>query len=124
MSWFPPFSRGGAVRAASLATRSNSAPLSDPRMALSGIGRNQVGFALRPLCEQFGRRRSTHQTRVMDAHVRDFRNVTRGGDVAPEVPDHLVGIGEPLREEAAAVLRGEHAGIAPTHAREGAFVLL
>src|SRR6516162_5234363 len=60
----------------------------------------------------------------MDAHVRDFRNMTRGGDVAPEVPDHLVRIGEPLREEAAAVLRGEHAGIAPTHAREGAFVLL
>ena len=30
-----------------------------------------------------------------------------------EVPDHLVGVGEPLGEEAAAVLRGEHAGVAP-----------
>jgi hypothetical protein len=34
MSWLPPFSRGGAVRAASWAARSNSSPSSVPRIAL------------------------------------------------------------------------------------------
>ncbi len=43
MSWLPPFSRGGAVRAASLATRSNSAPVSVPRMAASGSGGSASG---------------------------------------------------------------------------------
>ena len=61
---------------------------------------------------------------MVDAHVRAFRNVTRGGNVAPEAPDHLVGVGEPLSEEATAVLRGEHAGVAPAHAGEWTFVLL
>ena len=89
-----------------------------------GVGRDQGGFTLGPFGEQLGRRCGTHQTRVMDADVGEFRYVTRSRDVAPEVPDHLVGIGEPLRQEAAAVLRGEHAGVAPTHAGEGTRVLL
>ena len=39
----PPFSRGGAVRAPSRAARSKSAPLSDPRIALSGSGGSASG---------------------------------------------------------------------------------
>lgn len=50
--------------------------------------------------------------------------MTRGGNVAIEVPDHLVGIGEPLGEEAAAVLRGEHTRVAPAHSGERTLVLL
>jgi hypothetical protein len=50
--------------------------------------------------------------------------VARGGDVAAEVPDHLVGVGEPVGEKAAPVALGKRAGIAPAHARERAFVLL
>src|SRR6476620_8845245 len=61
---------------------------------------------------------------MMDAHIRDFGNVTRGSDVAFEVPDYLVGIREPFREKAAAVLGGGSAVKATTHAREGAGVLL
>ena len=38
MSCLPPFSRGGAVRAASAAARVNSAPLREPRTAESGSG--------------------------------------------------------------------------------------
>jgi hypothetical protein len=61
---------------------------------------------------------------MVDAHVRAFGDVARGGDVAREVPDHLVGIRETLREKAAAVRLGENAGIAPTHTGERALVLL
>ena len=43
MSWLPPFSLGGAVRAASAATRSNSAPVSEPRIAESGSGGSASG---------------------------------------------------------------------------------
>ena len=38
MSQLPPCSRGGTVRAASLATRSKSAPRSVPSIAFSGLG--------------------------------------------------------------------------------------
>ncbi len=43
MSWLPPFSRGGAVRAASAAARSKSAPVSEPRIAESGFGGSASG---------------------------------------------------------------------------------
>ena len=43
MSWLPPFSRGGAVRAASPATRSNSSPVRLPRIAESGSGGRASG---------------------------------------------------------------------------------
>ena len=43
MSWLPPFSRGGAVRAPSPATRSKSAPVSEPRIAESGSGGKASG---------------------------------------------------------------------------------
>ncbi len=43
MSWFPPFSRGGAVRAASCAARSNSAPDNEPNTAFSAVGGNANG---------------------------------------------------------------------------------
>jgi len=46
MSWLPPFSRGGAVRAASPATRSNSAPVSEPRIAESASGASASGGTL------------------------------------------------------------------------------
>jgi hypothetical protein len=88
------------------------------------VGGDQIGLALRPLREQFRRRRGTHQTGVVDAHVRAPRDVPRGGHVAHEVPDHLVGIREPVGEEAAAVRLGEHAGVSPTHAGERSLVLL
>ncbi|SKS77123.1 Uncharacterised protein [Mycobacteroides abscessus subsp. abscessus] len=38
MSWLPPFSRGGAVRAASAAARSKESPLSAPSTASLGSG--------------------------------------------------------------------------------------
>ena len=136
MSWLPPFSRGGAVRAASPATRSNSAPVERAedravrqrrqrqRRHAVRVGRDQVGLALGPLRQQLRRRRGAHQARVVDAHVRALRDVARGGDVAREVPDHLVGVGEPVGQEAAAVRLGEHARVAPAHAGERALVLL
>src|SRR5680860_1648679 len=43
MSWLPPFSRGGAVRAASAAARSKSAPVRVPRMASWGNGGSARG---------------------------------------------------------------------------------
>ncbi len=43
MSWFPPFSRGGAVRAASPATRAYSDSGNDPSTANSGSGGNASG---------------------------------------------------------------------------------
>jgi len=61
---------------------------------------------------------------MVDAHVRALRDVARHGDVADEVPDHLVGVREPVGEEAAAVRLREHAGVAPAHARERPLVLL
>jgi len=43
MSWLPPFSRGGAVRAASAATRSTSGPGTPPSRAFSGSGGSARG---------------------------------------------------------------------------------
>ncbi len=43
MSWLPPFSRGGAVRAASCAARSNASPSSVPRSARCGSGGSASG---------------------------------------------------------------------------------
>ena len=43
MSWLPPFSRGGAVRAASRDTRSKSSPVRLPRIAESGSGGSASG---------------------------------------------------------------------------------
>jgi hypothetical protein len=43
MSWLPPFSRGGAVRAASAAARVKSSPVRLPRMAESGSGGRASG---------------------------------------------------------------------------------
>ena len=43
MSQFPPCSRGGIVRQASFATRSNSAPLREPKIASVGLGSKAKG---------------------------------------------------------------------------------
>src|SRR5262245_2042826 len=45
-------------------------------------------------------------------------------DPALEVPNHLVGVGEVLGEESAAVLGGEYAGVAPALAGQRSRVLL
>ena len=115
MSWLPPFSRGGAVRAASAAARSKSSPVRLPRMAESGLRRQRqrrhpvrVGvdqglLAGVPLGQQLRRGRGAHQARVHDAGERHPGDVPRRGHAAAEVPDHLVGVGELLGEEAAAV---------------------
>src|SRR5919107_1935075 len=93
MSWLPPFSRGGAVRAASAATRSKSAPLRLPRIAESGSG----GRA--------SRGGGPNQAGVHEARERHAGDVRGRPPPAAEVPDHLVGVGELLGEEPAAVLR-------------------
>ena len=136
MSWLPPFSRGGAVRAASARDAVEVRALERPedravrqrrqrqRRHAVGVGRDQVGLALGPLRQQLGRRRGAHQARVVDAHVGALRDVARGRDVAREVPDHLVGVGEAIGQEAAAVRLGEDARVAPAHAGVRALVLL
>src|SRR5690242_12911132 len=43
ISQFPPCSRGGTVRAASLATRSYRAPFKEPRTAFFGLGKLASG---------------------------------------------------------------------------------
>jgi hypothetical protein len=61
---------------------------------------------------------------VHDTDVGDARYVARRCDPALEVPDHFVGVGELLGEEAAAVLGGEYAGVAPALAGERSRILL
>ena len=50
-------------------------------------------------------------------------HVAGGGGLAGEVPDGLVGVGELVGEEGAAVLLGEDAGVAPALAGQGALFL-
>jgi hypothetical protein len=61
---------------------------------------------------------------VHDAGEGDARDVPGGRGLAGEVPDHLVGVGELLGQEAAAVLGGEDARVAPSLACQRTGVLL
>jgi len=61
---------------------------------------------------------------VGDAGEGHTRNVPRCRGPTTEVPDHLVGVGELVNEEAATVLLGEDAGIAPSLAGQRSGVLL
>ena len=136
MSWLPPFSRGGAVRAASAGDpvelralelaedRAVGERRQGERRHAVGVGRDQVGLALGPLRQQLRRRRGAHQAGMVDADVRALRDVARRRHVAAEVPDHLVGVREAVGQKAAAVALREHAGVAPSLARERALVLL
>src|SRR6202000_2642846 len=89
-----------------------------------GIGVNEGLLASIPLREQLGRRRGPHQSGVHDAGVGDSGHVSRRGDTTLEVPYHLVGIGEVLSEESAAIARCEYPGVAPTLAGQRPRVLL
>ena len=59
-----------------------------------------------------------------DARVGDSRHVPRGRHTALEVPDHFVGVGKLLGEEPAAVVGGEHTGVAPALTGQRPRVLL
>ena len=136
MSWLPPFSRGGCGAGGLGGDPVNSAPERLPRMAESGSGGSASGGTRSGsvsisacsrafhLAEQRRRWCGPHQPRVHDAGVGDRRHVPRRRDPAAEVPDHLVGVGELLGEEPAAVLGCEHAGVAPALAGQRPRVLL
>ena len=125
MSWLPPFSRGGAVRAASPADAVEvvAAQAAEDRRVRQRrqrqrrhplrVGVDQRLLARVPAGQQLRRRRGAHQAGVDDAGERDAGDVPRGRDAPAEVPDHLVRVGELLGEEPAAVLRREHPGVAP-----------
>src|SRR5215210_2262614 len=138
MSTLPPCSRGGTVRAASLAIRSNSSePASRvPRMALSASGGSASGgtrsgsMSMRACSRRFHSARSSAEgaladkPRVLYADEPDVRDVPAGRVEAPEVPDRLVRLGVVVGQEAATVLPGEDASIAPLRVRprEGSHV--
>src|SRR5262249_40518367 len=60
---------------------------------------------------------------VRDAGVTNPRKVPRRGLLAAEVPDRLIGVGEVVGEEPAAVHLGENARVAPSLARPTALFL-
>ena len=105
-----------------------------PRIA-SGCGGSASGGTLSGSCRS-GRPRACSTSRAAGDGAVPMRpgwtipvNDTHGTcrDVAwppGEVPDHLVGVGELLGQEAAAVLGGEDAGVAPALPGERAGVLL
>src|SRR5690242_3275259 len=122
MSWLPPFSRGGAVRAASPATRAYSDSGSEPRTANSGSGGSasggtRVGSVSINACsrefhlQQFRGWRGTHQAGVDQTGEGDAGDVPGGGNLPAEIPDRLVGIGKDVGEETAAVALGEDPGV-------------
>ena len=125
MSWLPPFSRAGTVRAPSRPTRSSSAPDSVPARTPSSSGGSasgghpiRVGVDQRllpavPLGQQVGRGRGAEEPGVGDPGVADPGDVPRRRFLAAEVPDRLVGVREVVGEEAAAVRLGEDPGVAP-----------
>ena len=76
-----------------------------------------------PLGEQVGRRRGAEQAGMRDAGVADAGHVARRRVLAVEVPDRLVGVGEVVGQEAAAVGLGEDARVAPALARRVAVLL-
>ena len=88
------------------------------------VGGDQVALALVPPGQQLLGRGGAHQAGVDDAGEGDPGHVPGGGLAAGEVPDHLVGVGELLGQEPAAVLGGEDAGVAPALAGQRAGVLL
>ncbi len=126
MSWLPPFSRAGTVRAPSRAMPASASPVAVPPSTCAsqrgqrqrrhpvGVGGDQRPFALVPAGQQLGRRRGAEQAGVGDPGVADARDVPRGGLLSAEVPDRLVRVGIVVGEEAAAVDLGEDAGVAPT----------
>ncbi len=132
MSQLPPCSRGGTVRAASLATRSNAAPLRVPRTAFLAFGQvgqgrhalgirgDQLGLALVPLGQEFVRRSAADQARMGQAGKPHARDVPRRGVDAVQVPDGLGRVGIMVGEETAAVVAGEDAGEAPLVAPQAA----
>ena len=105
-------------------------------MALSGSGGSASGgtrsgsVAMRSVsrfvhfASSSRRRRGAHQARVVDADVGALGDVARGRDVAREVPDDLVRVGEAVGQEAAAVRLREDARVAPAHAGQRPLVLL
>src|ERR1035437_8138441 len=88
------------------------------------VGRDQVGLALGPPGQELGRRRGTHQAWVLDAGVRNARDVARRGNAPAIVPDDLVGVGELVDEEAATVFPREDAGVAPALTGDSVDVLV
>src|SRR5690625_336789 len=101
MSRFPPFSRGGAVWAASAATRGASLVGRWPSRAPSGSGASaRRGMGRAGECEA--------------------GDGPRGGAPAGERPFRLVGGGEVVAQDATAGAGREAPGVAPALSREGA----
>ena len=88
------------------------------------FGGDQRRLAGVPCLQQLGRGGGAHQAGVDHPGELDAGHVARGGLVAAEVPDGLVGVGELVGEEAAAVALGEDAGVAPALPRQRAVILL
>lgn len=84
---------------------------------------DQLGFALVPGREHFGRRCAAHDTRVNEAWEAHVRDVAGGAEDAFEVPDGLGGVRVEVAEEAAAVVLVEDAGEAPRLVLERLHVL-
>jgi hypothetical protein len=89
-----------------------------------GIGGDEGALPAVPARQQLRGGRGAHQAGMHDAGERDAGDVPGRGGLPGEVPDHLVRVGELVGEEAAAVLLGEDAGVAPALPGQRAGVLL
>lgn len=133
MSWLPPFSQGrdrtgafGGDAGGGLAVRRAGQRVVGERRQRERRNPVRVGvdeglLAGVPAGQQLGGGRGAEEAGVGDAGVADAGDVPGGGLLAVEVPDGLVRVGEAVGEEAAAVVLGEDAGVAP--ALPGAFSL-